>query len=335
MGFQLKTHPMPSLLERRSQLGHPRYQALLSQENNAFQQNDNIDMWNTPSDGLWLLEQYLASQMPGTAPDGQGGSPLASYTNAMPETASIATEQGVCRHQSSTSLGSSEDDTSEEVEKSITRPPTAAKAGRLNRRRSKKARQPPSPVELEQKREKALERNRIAASKCRKRKSQQLNSLQERENILESINAGLKSDMARVSEELNSLKTLLMTHKSCSITVSSEVACENISGLGESMPSTGRFLDTETSLASPGLQEAASALPGPRTLDRAMQLLQFSIYDDSSYAAAQNINGRSNEPSPVDSSIDTNSPNSRNEGNDGRVDFLDPYLLLSENSICM
>lgn len=335
MSFQFKTNPMPSLLERRLQLGHSPSRKVLAEKDDASQQN-NINKSNHLSDGLRLLEQYMATQMPSPAPSAQRGSPLGAHTKNVPKMTSNATEQNMWRLQSSSSLGSSEDDLHEKVEKLANRAPNAAKSGRLNRQGPKKTRGQTSPVEIKQKRERALERNRIAASKCRKRKAQQLDSLQEREIILQAINTGLKSDKARVSEELNSLKSLLMTHKTCSIAESSNTGCQNtILELGQSKLSDVQLLHAETSLPSPDLQQAAASfdLPETRSLDRAMQLLRFSIYDNKCYSTAQRFNESKMNSPPVDSSIDRISPTWRSEGINGRVDFLDPCLLLAENSM--
>ncbi|KAI8076502.1 uncharacterized protein B0P05DRAFT_546125 [Gilbertella persicaria] len=83
----------------------------------------------------------------------------------------------------------------------------------LNNKRSKKT----NSVEDEEKRKNFLERNRIAALKCRQRKKQWLQNLQAKVEYLTADNEQLHMQANALREELIQLKTLLMAHKDCPI----------------------------------------------------------------------------------------------------------------------
>ncbi|KAK2754023.1 hypothetical protein FQN54_007192 [Arachnomyces sp. PD_36] len=69
----------------------------------------------------------------------------------------------------------------------------------------------------EEKRKNFLERNRIAALKCRQRKKQWQANLQNKVEIYSSENDALQATIAQLREEVVNLKTLLMAHKNCNI----------------------------------------------------------------------------------------------------------------------
>ncbi|KAG0784337.1 hypothetical protein G6F22_008350 [Rhizopus arrhizus] len=62
-----------------------------------------------------------------------------------------------------------------------------------------------------------LERNRIAALKCRQRKKQWLQNLQTKVEYLTADNEQYSLQASALREELIHLKTLLMAHKDCPI----------------------------------------------------------------------------------------------------------------------
>ncbi|KAI9359044.1 hypothetical protein BD770DRAFT_409866 [Pilaira anomala] len=70
----------------------------------------------------------------------------------------------------------------------------------------------------DEKRKNFLERNRQAALKCRQRKKQWLNSLQERVEYLANDNEQLQLQANVMRDEVLSLRSLLMVHKDCHIT---------------------------------------------------------------------------------------------------------------------
>lgn len=70
----------------------------------------------------------------------------------------------------------------------------------------------------EEKRKNFLERNRVAALKCRQRKKQWLANLQQKVETYSSENDHLLSQISQLREEVVNLKTLLLAHKDCPVT---------------------------------------------------------------------------------------------------------------------
>lgn len=69
--------------------------------------------------------------------------------------------------------------------------------------------------ENEEKRKNFLERNRLAALKCRQRKKQWLSSLQARVKYLTNDNEQLQMESEALRKEIMDLKALLVAHKDC------------------------------------------------------------------------------------------------------------------------
>jgi ATF/CREB family transcription factor len=69
----------------------------------------------------------------------------------------------------------------------------------------------------EEKRKNFLERNRVAALKCRQRKKQWLANLQTKVEMFSSENDALTAQITQLREEVVSLKTLLLAHKDCPV----------------------------------------------------------------------------------------------------------------------
>ncbi|KFY78669.1 hypothetical protein V498_09061, partial [Pseudogymnoascus sp. VKM F-4517 (FW-2822)] len=72
----------------------------------------------------------------------------------------------------------------------------------------------------EEKRKNFLERNRVAALKCRQRKKQWLANLQQKVEIFSSENDQLSNQLASLREEVIQLKTRLLAHKDCPVSQS-------------------------------------------------------------------------------------------------------------------
>ncbi|KAM7204308.1 transcription factor atf1 [Rhypophila sp. PSN 637] len=70
----------------------------------------------------------------------------------------------------------------------------------------------------EEKRKNFLERNRVAALKCRQRKKQWLANLQSKVELFSSENDQLTAQISQLREEVVNLKTLLLAHKDCPVT---------------------------------------------------------------------------------------------------------------------
>ncbi|KAI9735975.1 MAG: hypothetical protein M1834_001441 [Cirrosporium novae-zelandiae] len=69
----------------------------------------------------------------------------------------------------------------------------------------------------EEKRKNFLERNRVAALKCRQRKKQWLQNLQNKVELFSNENDLLTAQVTQLREEVVNLKTLLLAHKDCPI----------------------------------------------------------------------------------------------------------------------
>lgn len=89
--------------------------------------------------------------------------------------------------------------------------------------------------EDEEKRKNFLERNRIAALKCRQRKKQWLNNLQAKVEFLTSDNERLQLQSESLKEEIVNLKTLLLAHKECPVAQSNGF---HASAIQKAMPSS-------------------------------------------------------------------------------------------------
>ncbi|KAK0638764.1 Aft1 HRA domain-containing protein [Cercophora newfieldiana] len=70
----------------------------------------------------------------------------------------------------------------------------------------------------EEKRKNFLERNRVAALKCRQRKKQWLANLQSKVEVFSNENDNLTAQISALREEVVNLKTLLLAHKDCPVT---------------------------------------------------------------------------------------------------------------------
>lgn len=69
----------------------------------------------------------------------------------------------------------------------------------------------------EEKRKNFLERNRVAALKCRQRKKQWLANLQSKVELFSTENDALSATVTQLREEIVNLKTLLLAHKDCPV----------------------------------------------------------------------------------------------------------------------
>ncbi|KAK7526025.1 putative bZIP transcription factor [Phyllosticta citriasiana] len=69
----------------------------------------------------------------------------------------------------------------------------------------------------EEKRRNFLERNRVAALKCRQRKKQWLANLQAKVELFSTENDALSAQITQLREEIVNLKTMLLAHKDCPV----------------------------------------------------------------------------------------------------------------------
>ncbi|KAK8210871.1 putative bZIP transcription factor [Phyllosticta capitalensis] len=81
----------------------------------------------------------------------------------------------------------------------------------------------------EEKRRNFLERNRVAALKCRQRKKQWLANLQAKVELFSTENDALSAQITQMREEIVNLKTMLLAHKDCPVS-----QAQGISGMAMS-----------------------------------------------------------------------------------------------------
>ncbi|KAJ5239757.1 hypothetical protein N7468_004376 [Penicillium chermesinum] len=75
----------------------------------------------------------------------------------------------------------------------------------------------PKKMTDDEKRKNFLERNRVAALKCRQRKKQWLANLQAKVELFTTENDALTATVTQLREEIVNLKTLLLAHKDCPV----------------------------------------------------------------------------------------------------------------------
>ncbi|OAQ59437.1 basic-leucine zipper (bZIP) transcription factor [Pochonia chlamydosporia 170] len=73
----------------------------------------------------------------------------------------------------------------------------------------------PTTKKAKNRRQRSLERNRVAASKCRKRKKQWTDGLEQKKSGLESIHHELQAKCMSLLQESSQLKNFLIGHASC------------------------------------------------------------------------------------------------------------------------
>jgi len=76
----------------------------------------------------------------------------------------------------------------------------------------------------EEKRKNFLERNRVAALKCRQRKKQWLANLQAKVELFSTENDALSQSVTQLREELVNLKTIMLAHKDCPVSIQQGIA---------------------------------------------------------------------------------------------------------------
>jgi ATF/CREB family transcription factor len=86
----------------------------------------------------------------------------------------------------------------------------------------------------EEKRKNFLERNRVAALKCRQRKKQWLANLQQKVEIFSTENDALAATVTQLREEIVGLKTLLLAHKDCPVSQAQGISSQAIQQIAQS-----------------------------------------------------------------------------------------------------
>uniref|UniRef100_A0A3Q3K3J4 Uncharacterized protein n=1 Tax=Monopterus albus TaxID=43700 RepID=A0A3Q3K3J4_MONAL len=100
-----------------------------------------------------------------------------------------------------------------------------------------------SEMDPDERRQRFLERNRAAASRCRQKRKLWVNSLEKKAEDLANMNVSLTNEVTLLRNEVAQLKQLLLAHKDCPVTVMQKKAAFLVIQHGPSPP---------TSVASPG-----------------------------------------------------------------------------------
>lgn len=103
--------------------------------------------------------------------------------------------------------------TREPQEPQETKPAKAAKPAKKKQKTKKEVEE--SGGEDDSKRNKYLERNRIAASKCRQKKKVWVSDLETQKSDMEAMHSNLQREYAALVEQVTELKTELMGHAGC------------------------------------------------------------------------------------------------------------------------
>lgn len=77
----------------------------------------------------------------------------------------------------------------------------------------------PDDEDPEIKRQRFLERNRAAASRCRAKKKQWVDNLEKKAKDMESVNSNLQQEVMMLRSEVQQLKSILIAHKDCPLIV--------------------------------------------------------------------------------------------------------------------
>ncbi|KIN00695.1 hypothetical protein OIDMADRAFT_146088 [Oidiodendron maius Zn] len=300
MNFNLDSLPTVSLEGTSPQLAplHPRN---ILERNSPAPTNDIVDIENLNSNDLWLIEQFNASNGSCTTNDGLNKPQFLTHLENAPES-SWSTDY--CTSSSIASDGTTESNT-----KISDRP--CPKRSRRNGTRQWKQNNSSSPVEKEGKRVAYLERNRVAASKCRKKKAEQVSYLRESENTLVKANRRLKLELAQVKDEVDMLRDLLTTHNSLDNLGLWNCGSGDVSGVQQNLS----LFDTSDPC------ETNTQIP--------LSILETSYYPTTEVQKKDDM-----IVSPVDSGIDISSPlMGTAESNDDSGALLDMFTFAREDSM--
>lgn len=189
----------------------------------------NNEMWNS------ALGDPMSKQMP-YLNTFEGYGAMEMLDSRIPDIANSSTMTTQTRSTSPTPTSRSSRKRSETSSRSsipsITKPSSSAKSNQKSqsskqstRQRRQSSRKPSVPrpqpqsqefdEEDEKRRHRFLERNRVAASKCRAKKKEWVSELEETREGLESQNSHLHLQYNSLASELSQIKTELMAHANC------------------------------------------------------------------------------------------------------------------------
>uniref|UniRef100_A0A3B4TRX2 Cyclic AMP-dependent transcription factor ATF-7 n=1 Tax=Seriola dumerili TaxID=41447 RepID=A0A3B4TRX2_SERDU len=95
-----------------------------------------------------------------------------------------------------------------------------------------------SEMDPDERRQRFLERNRAAASRCRQKRKLWVNSLEKKAEDLANMNVSLTNEVTLLRNEVAQLKQLLLAHKDCPVTVMQKKAAFLVIQHGPSPPAS-------------------------------------------------------------------------------------------------
>ncbi|KAK7915451.1 hypothetical protein WMY93_011212 [Mugilogobius chulae] len=117
-----------------------------------------------------------------------------------------------------------------------------------------------SEMDPDERRQRFLERNRAAASRCRQKRKLWVNSLEKKAEDLASMNVSLTNEVTLLRNEVAQLKQLLLAHKDCPVTLMQKKAALLAAGGGPSEDPNTTDPASPSAVPPPG---SAPALPCP------------------------------------------------------------------------
>ncbi|GFU68461.1 cyclic AMP-dependent transcription factor ATF-7 [Trichonephila clavipes] len=79
----------------------------------------------------------------------------------------------------------------------------------------------------DEKRKRSLERNRAAATRCREKRKQWITALERKADELANTNTHLQHEVSQLRNEVAHLKSLLLAHKDCPVTLQQKMTFES------------------------------------------------------------------------------------------------------------
>ncbi|KAK3378195.1 hypothetical protein B0H63DRAFT_525443 [Podospora didyma] len=232
--------------------------------------DSRADVWDSFADHI---DAMSADQKPMFVDPGlYGGDSDNDGMQAQIQVLSMGMSRSSTRRTSSSKSMSQSTSKSGSTSTDVTPPDQGPQKKRKSRKATKKE---PSMVEDEGKRNKFLERNRIAASKCREKKKQYVSDLEEHKIGLETQHAHLQMEYNGLLGEVSGLKHHLMAHAKCNdpnidrwlnnearrfVQTSNELFGQPFAGFGQTPQSS--IADVSPRSRNPSIASAYQALQG-------------------------------------------------------------------------
>ncbi|XP_059186035.1 cyclic AMP-dependent transcription factor ATF-7b isoform X1 [Centropristis striata] len=139
-----------------------------------------------------------------------------------------------------------------------------------------------SEMDPDERRERFLERNRAAASRCRQKRKLWVNSLEKKADDLANMNVSLTNEVSLLRNEVAQLKQLLLAHKDCPVTVMQKKAAFLAAGGEEtSRDGAGEPIGSPAAVIQHGPSPPASASSPGATINglsvRAAEAVAMSV----------------------------------------------------------